>query len=816
MQEINYVNFLFTDVGLAIIGFIIAVFIFLLESYKYLKYKTRSEVLDFSLMGVIFLASYIPFQDLFLSFLSAMLALMVIGVYELREAPVWYRLMGAFTLSYAYVLIALLLEKLVVIMNWTSTLGLEKASQITGFALSTLLWVLLIFFVLFFGRRFILVSRFLSPQYVYLFLYALVYLLVSQIQEFDWSMRIVGIIIVNGIIYLLSGPILTFIFGIKTLEDERVLRLMDEVQEKVKTPVKHIGFVSAPIVNAFAYGPWFDQRIAFIVNDINDFKDEEILGIAAHELAHLKHKHTLLLLFIGWGDQIIRFLVGIPVSIYDFAAGIEDVVNPNSLLIMLGFNIRWNITLYYIVNIIIFAFMVVFIRMFEAQADRTTIEVGYGTELGKALYKLEGFYQGIAGEIGMNAQLLTNKQRTLAEEKRFMGDAANELHNKLMNAPRYGLFMNLIVSHPPTAYRIATILQPERMGIRKLALLPLALIFPFFRKRNLKLLREQSDAFSKLLTEKYNSEWESVDSFRNTTYLKKTYEYYLNRQIIAKNKYDNNKPVVIGKVVKIIEKNNIVEPYILEIESEDNKTHFVSLKTYNLSIFEPNNIYVLKNMSIAKLESFEYKKKNLRYVYSQENKNIKLDYLGEILPSVFTSNSPLVYHSRGRTNFVKINKINGLSIQDFLSSQDLTSKPKLNIKNWIINGQDYMSNEEIELEGKNLIISSPPLFIPFYKRFIDQNTKFIEALALENITITLYSSVDPDIGIHCQLNLEKVDGKIQYEILGDSNPIDIKVKQIDGLVLRSPNFLLLPKNENGFFTRIFMKLSNRSSMKYSL
>jgi Zn-dependent protease with chaperone function len=810
MQDIDIINLLTKEDNIILILLAFVSIVFFIESYKFLKYKTRSEILDLSLMGVVFFGTYYPpfFRDLFLSVLSAMLVLMIIGVYELREAPVWVRLMGAFTLSYAYVLVALLLEKLVVSQGWATIWGL-KATQITGIALSTLLWVLLIFLVLFFGKKFILVSRFLSPQYVYLFLYTLVYLTVSQF-ELDPMLRYPLIMIVNALIYLSSGYLLTFIFGIKPLEDERALKLMEEVKGKVKTPVKRIGIVNAPIINAFAYGPWFDQRIAFIVKDIDDFKDEEILGIATHELAHLKHKHTLLLLFIGWIDLIFRLIMGIPVSVFDFAADYQNT-NPGLLAPL---NIEWNIPLYYVINIGIFAIMLIFVRIFEGQADRTTINAGYGNELGKSLYKLEGFYQGIAGEIGMNAQLLTDKKRTIPEEKRFMGDAANELHDKLMNAPRYGLFMNLIVSHPPTVFRIAAIMQPDKISILKLALMPFLLIIPGFRGRNLKYLRSQSDDLSRLLTEKYKTEWNEVESFRSTTYLKTTYGHFSKKHIIAENKYNPIETPIIGTVEEILSNDNIIEPYLLRIRTGTEEMNNISLKKYNIKIFEPNSWYVLNNLLVAKLELYEMKKKKINFIYSLNDKKIKINYLGEPLENIFSLKKPFVYHSRGKSSLINIQEINQKPMMEFFESFNKSESFDNNIKNWKIKGVDYITKEEMNFNGKNLIISTPPLFIPFYKRFKDKNIEFIDSLAGEKIPVTLYSSIDPDIGIPCTFSLEK--DEVKYQIPGDPTFFEIKMKHIDGMVLRYPNFLFLKKNENGFFTRIFMRLSNRSSMKYSL
>ena len=53
--------------------------------------------------------------------------------------------------------------------------------------------------------------------------------------------------------------------------------------------------------------------------------------------------------------------------------------------------------------------------------------------MSQALFRLEGYYRGIAGELGLNAQLLTDSTRTMAEETRFTGEAAIEMHDRLLN-----------------------------------------------------------------------------------------------------------------------------------------------------------------------------------------------------------------------------------------------------------------------------------------------------------------------------------------------------------------------------------------------
>ena len=108
-----------------------------------------------------------------------------------------------------------------------------------------------------------------------------------------------------------------------------------------------------------------------------------------------------------------------------------------------------------------------------------------------------------------------------------------------------------------------------------------------------------------------------------------------------------------------------------------------------------------------------------------------------------------------------------------------------------------------------------------YKRFNKQNIDLVNNLAAQNVPLTVYSSIDPDIGIPCifknltDVNIAINDGKVHYNMPGEIEEFSIFIKQLDGIVVRYPYYLLVPRKENGIFTRLFMNLSNRSQMKYA-
>ncbi|MHA2363678.1 MAG: M48 family metallopeptidase [Candidatus Hodarchaeales archaeon] len=795
----NLNNLLSEPTPLLLLLFMVSILLLVFEGYKYLKYKTRSDVMDLSLLSVIFLGSLIPFDDLFLSSLAVVFVLMVIGTYELRESAVWVRLMAAFTLTYGYLLVAVLIARSIdqlVIMNFmTQPTWLKSTDQISGFALSTTLWIMLIFSFLFFGRRFILVSRFLSPQYVYLFLYAIVYIAVLQFFPDNWGYRYFGLFVANFFIYMNSGWILTIIFGIKPLKDERSLQLIKEVQDKIGTKIKFVGIVEAPILNAFAFGPWFDQRFAFIVNDINDFTNEELLGIAAHEMAHLKKKHTLWLLLIGFIDLTFRYFAGIPPSVYDFAFT----------------ETGWTIFNYYLVNMFLFAIALIFVRIMEGQADLITKNAGYGSHLSQALYRLEGYYRGIAGELGLNAQLLTDYTRTPIEERRFTGEAAIELHSRLMNPSRYSLIMNLVVSHPPTSFRMAAILSDDVSPLR-LALLPILLLLPGTRKRNINKLRKSQQALSETLTAKYNSDFESIQNYIETTFTFGNLSKYIGRGVLFRDRFNKAAFPIAGQLIDIQIVDNIADPFTFVVKTTNDEEKILPSHLYQFHIYEPFNKYILKDLSVVTLKEFKKVKNKLRFIYENSKGDQTLKYLGIPLRD-FLKMDNFIFQSRGKNYFLNLQSVNDTPINEtnFSSETRISSLRELKFS---FNNH----SNEFEYKGKELNFSLPPIVVIFYKRFKEENIQFVKHLAHKSIPVTLYSVKDPDIGIPCIIKRVQDTSEsnlVIYQSPGESKEEQMTIKKLDAIVLRFPFVLVNPKSEFGVFSKLFLRISNKGDeMKY--
>ncbi|GAG90451.1 unnamed protein product, partial [marine sediment metagenome] len=154
--------------------------------------------------------------------------------------------------------------------------------------------------------------------------------------------------------------------GIKPLKDKRLLDIIEKVKLDVgiKGKVK-VGIGNYPILNAMAYGSFFDKRIALIAEDYKKVPEDEVKGIVAHEFAHTKGKHTLILTFITTGDLIFRMLFGIPATYYDYTFG-----NPQLPFVF-----------YILLNLLIYVILFMFVRILEGKADQKTKKIGYAKEL---------------------------------------------------------------------------------------------------------------------------------------------------------------------------------------------------------------------------------------------------------------------------------------------------------------------------------------------------------------------------------------------------------------------------------------------------
>jgi Zn-dependent protease with chaperone function len=607
---------------------------------------------------------------------------------------------------------------------------------------------------------------------VYLALYLIAILVILQLNLPDIA-KYIAIFTTNVFIYLISGPLLSFLFGIKPLEDERVLTIITEVQSKIRTPIRKVGIVKAPILNAFAYGPWFDQRIAYITTDLDQFTDAEIRGITAHELAHVKKKHTLLLLGVTAFELIIKALIDAPSTYWEY---------------VLGTNQTWDFLSFWLFNIILFSLLLTLVKMLEGQADIITRELGFGKDLAESLYRLEGFYYGIAGEIGFNAQLMTGKTRTKDENIRFMGDQAYYLYRNLAPS-RMTCFMNLIASHPLTTVRL-TMQVDKSIGAFKAGLIIWYLLIPGLRGRTMRKLQKNRKEIAELLSTKYFRDFGTIHDYLEISHEETWAKHYVGRYVVAK-PWSFEDITYWGRVTNYNITENIVSPIELEIITGKGVKITIPKNDYTIVFAEPQHKYISKNGDIITLEDVEIKNRKLkRFNFTHNGKKLSSRSIGVDVSDFERQEYWLVY---------KDGVIQPWNLKDIHLTE------KFSTTSFSFGDQ---SQNEYSFTGKELIISVPPLFHLIKGRNWNIEKTLFDKLRELDEPFILYDKEDFDIGAPCKVNSLSED--IIDFLEGRSSRI-LSPQKIDAIILFYPFFLINMKKEMGIGNRISLKLLNRGT-----
>lgn len=551
------------------------------------------------------------------------------GLFELKDYPVLNKILAISLITYNIIFIAGLVSFYIgdpIFLN-------------TTFAFS--FWIILGLGFILFGRKYIVVWRFMSPNYLTLFLYVIAWLAVVFINqytpiEFNQNTPLdisqlslsslflniyVVLIAVNWLIYCISGPILDKLLGIKRIKaNQEILNLVDDVKKDIgiKGRVK-VGFGKYPILNAMAYGPVFDKRIAIIAEDIDQIPRDELRGIVAHELAHTKGKHTLILTIITALDLFIRMIFGLPATYYDYTFG-----DPNIPMVAFIF-----------LNLGIYAILYIFVRILEGKADLMSKKAGYAEELSKALYNLEGFY-ATGREIGLNTMLLADEKITRENQIFDYLDTAIYI-NKAMIAPsRASLLSNLLNSHPPSYHRVAAILgDNSSLKPLKESLLPFICLKKSKQKLYAKKFENARQAFKQIATDKFKEKFgvQNIPEFLEGLDRKQLYRLEMGHQFIFIHKISD--AIIIGKLKDVEFSEDITDPDLLIVESKDDG-NIVKLKAneYARKEISLNHTYYLQKEEPLKLRDIDLSSKQdeAYYVFEDGGKEIQKNIKKTRLP----------------------------------------------------------------------------------------------------------------------------------------------------------------------------------------
>ncbi|MFX1338337.1 MAG: M48 family metalloprotease [Promethearchaeota archaeon] len=506
-------------------SFYVVVFLYFItiqEFVHWAKIGRRSEMSDLVAIAFFFFLIFFFTKDLLTSLMGAFSIYLWFGIFELKDYPILNKILVISLVTYNVIFIA----------------GLFSAYLNNPFYLNTAFafsfWIILGLGFILFGRKYIIVWRFMSPAYLTLFLYIIAWLAVIFINQYtliDFSIHTPFgpfevqliypvLIIVNWIVYFISGPILDKLLGIKRVDDEELLNLVENVKNDIgiKGKVK-VGFGKYPILNALAYGSFFDKRIAVIAESKDQIPEDELKGIVAHELSHTKGNHTLILTFIATIDLFIRMILDLPATYYDYTFG-----NPKIPMIY-----------FILLNIVIYMFIYIFVRILEGNADLYAKKSGYAKELAKALYNLESFY-ATGREFGLNTMLLCDEKITRENQILDYIKTAEYLYSSMIKPSRGSLLANFMNSHPPSYFRIAAILSDE-LKPGKEALLPFICLKRSKQIKYAMKFEKARKAFKIIANEKFKELFEinNISKIIERLERKTLYKYELNNEFIFKN-----------------------------------------------------------------------------------------------------------------------------------------------------------------------------------------------------------------------------------------------------------------------------------------
>ncbi|MFX0105159.1 MAG: M48 family metalloprotease [Candidatus Hodarchaeota archaeon] len=596
--------------------FLITFFLYLLsieEFYRWVKNGKRSEMSDIVAIAFFFFLIFFFSKDFLTSIMGAFSIYLWVGIYELKDYPILNKIL----------IISLITYNIIFIAGIFSYYLEDPFFVNTSFAFS--FWIILIMGFILFGRKYIIVWRFMSPEYLTLFLYIIAWLAVVFINQytpltfitdkkigfsgftfFDFFMNIYFVlVIVNWVIYLFSGFILDKILGIQKVKEENLLKIVNKIKSDIgiKGKVK-VGFGKYPILNAMAYGSLVDKRIAIIAEDINQIPEDELKGILAHELAHTKGKHTLILTLITSIDLIVRMLLGIPATYYDYTFG-----NPQMPLIN-----------FILLNLAIYILLFIFVRILEGKADLKTKKAGYANELAKALYNLESFY-ATGREIGLNTMLLCEEKIRKDNQLLNYMDTAIYLNRSMIKPSRSSLIANLIHSHPPSYYRIAAILGNE-LKPSKEAILPFICIKKSKQKKYAKKFEHARNKFKILANNKFKDFFEisNISSLMEKLRKKELFQFEIQKDYIFKNLITDE--LIDGKLNDVQFNDDITDPYqFVIINKITNQKSLLNSSLYSRIHYDLNEHYFLNKDMPFILKNIELDENNKNGLYEFLDKN---------------------------------------------------------------------------------------------------------------------------------------------------------------------------------------------------
>lgn len=208
-----------------------------------------------------------------------------------------------------------------------------------------------------------------------------------------------------------------------------IYRMTEELAEKAGIPMPRLYYVPDPTPNAFAVGR--NPKVGVVaLNEglLRMLTPEEVKGVIAHEIAHIKHRDTLTMAIVASLAGGIMMVANILQFTAFFMGGDEDSPNP---IMLLGMAL--------IAPIAATIIQLAVSRAREYEADKTAAQlVGTGEGLTSALLKLERGLSAMPSHV-----------------------PSNRAHMYISSPISRGGLANLFRTHPATEDRVRKLSEVE-------------------------------------------------------------------------------------------------------------------------------------------------------------------------------------------------------------------------------------------------------------------------------------------------------------------------------------------------------------------